>query len=135
MAAVMMLGTALLTMQAVSGSSLFFSVNTIESIQGQPTPAHETAPSVPASSSHSMNSRPEVQLFFAAPWISAGLIRMSDNASSFIKSTHQYARDYTLIPYPKDHSRWITDRSIRLLVNSAYTLQTLNLQIARLTAG
>jgi hypothetical protein len=143
---IMMLGTALFSIQAFTGefysSALRYTAETIDETlpeSGFQETEHKTADSSPyaadTNSNHSMNSSAETKGFLAVPWIPAGYIRQAMTESSLSQTARKSLRGFVLLDYPSHDTIDITDRTVRNRTNPDYSIQILMLDISRLTAG
>ncbi|MHB1484086.1 MAG: hypothetical protein ACYCYI_05425 [Saccharofermentanales bacterium] len=150
--AVMMLGTALFSIQAFTGSfqpetdasSAFFASPDIDGSPAADSDRNDTDRTAETTdvakpqtepASHSMDSNPEAKGFLAAPWIPASFIRQSMSQDVSFEKLNRLIRTYTIKSYPVDKTPDITDRNIRNMTNKGYHKQVLSMHIAKLTAG
>ena len=144
--AIMMLGTALFSIQAFTGkfyssASLYSAQASDESVTGSSFQemGQKTADSSPyeakSGASHSMSSSAETKGFLAVPWIPAGYIRQAMTESSLSQTVRRNLRGFILLDYPSHDTIDVTDRTVRNRSNSDCSIQVLALDISRLTAG
>lgn len=126
---IMMLGTALFSVQAFTGNFQLDSSGMDDSCLSS---ASSEKGEVPA---HSMDRSPEKTGFLAVPWMPASFIRQALGRDVSLEQLKRFAGTYAIKSYPMDLTSGITDKNIRNMSNTSYHIQILSMHIAKLTAG